>query len=147
MRILKLTSAFEKKLAQMREGRDRQALAIASRIVADVRRRGDAALFQWTKKLDRTDLSRKSLWISRKEMAAARQRVSRDFVGAVQHAADNVRRVSQAQLPKPWSLQVEPGVKLTQLIRPIDSIGCYIPGGRFALFSTCLLYTSDAADE
>jgi histidinol dehydrogenase len=139
MRILKLTPAVEKKLAQMREGRDRQALAIASKIVSDVRRRGDAALFQWTKKLDRADLARKSLWISREEMAAARPRVGRDFVGAVQHAAGNVRRVSQAQLPKPWSLQVEPGVRLTQLIRPIDSIGCYIPGGRFALFSTMIM--------
>ena len=139
MRILILSPAVERKLARRREGRDRQALAIASDIVSDVRRRRDVALLQWTKKLDRIDLGRKSLWISREEMAAARERVSRDFVRAVQHAAGNVRRVSQAQLPKPWSLQVEPGVKLTQLIRPIDSIGCYIPGGRFALFSTMIM--------
>jgi len=139
MRILILSPAVERKLARRREGRDRQALAIASDIVSDVRRRRDVALLQWTKKLDRIDLGRKSLWISREEMAAARQRVSRDFIRAVQHAAGNVRRVSQAQLPKPWSLQVEPGVKLTQLIRPIDSIGCYIPGGRFALFSTMIM--------
>jgi histidinol dehydrogenase len=139
MRILKLTPAVEKKLAQMREGRDRQALVTASKIVADVRRRKDAALFQWTKQLDRIDLLNKNLWISREEMVAARQRVSRDFIAAVEHAAANVRRVSHAQLPKAWSLQVESGVKLTQLIRPIDSIGCYIPGGRFALFSTMIM--------
>jgi histidinol dehydrogenase len=139
MRILKLTLAVEKKLALMREGRDREAWAIASKIVADVRRRGDAALFQWAKDLDGVDFARKGLWISKAEMAAARKRVSGDFLRATQHAAANVRRVSEAQLPKPWSVQVEPGVRLAQLIRPIDSIGCYVPGGRFALFSTMVM--------
>ena len=57
MRILKLTPAVENKLAQMREGRDRQASAMASKIVCDVRRRGDTALFHWTRKFDRVDLA------------------------------------------------------------------------------------------
>ena len=139
MRILKLTAAVEKQLAQMREGRDREAFAIASKIVTDIRRRGDAALIQWTRRLDRFDLTTEGLWVSPSEMAAAKKRVSRDFVRAVEHAADNVRRVSKAQLPRPWSLEVEPGVKLAQITRPIDTIGCYIPGGRFALFSTMVM--------
>ena len=139
MRILKLTPAVEKQLAQTREGRDRQASAIASRIVSDVRRRGDVALVHWTQKLDRIDLAEKRLWISRAEMTVAKQRVSPGFIRAVKHAAANVRRVAQAQRPRPWALQVEPGIKLDQLIRPIESVGCYIPGGRFALFSTMLM--------
>jgi histidinol dehydrogenase len=139
MRILKLTPAVEKQLAEMREGQDREASSVAFKLVADVRRRGDAALFHWTKKLDRTDLANGGLWVSPSEMAAARKRVSREFIRAVQHAVANVRRVAAAQQPKPWSLRVEPGVKLSQLLRPIDSIGCYIPGGRFALFSTMIM--------
>jgi histidinol dehydrogenase len=139
MRILKLTPAVEEKIAQMRESQDQEAFAVAAKIVSDVRRRGDAALFHWSRKLDRVDLARKGLWVSWPEMAAAKTRVGRDFVRAVEHAAANVRRVSEAQLPRPCSLEVEPGVKLTQLIRPIDSVGCYIPGGRFALFSTMIM--------
>jgi len=139
MRILKLTPTVKKQLAQMREGRDREASATASKIVADVRRRGDAALVQWTRKLDRNDLAEEGLWVSRAEMTAAKRRVGPDFIRAVQHAAANVRRVAQEQVPQPWALQTEPGVRLTQLIRPIDSIGCYIPGGRFALFSTMIM--------
>jgi histidinol dehydrogenase len=139
MRILTLTPAVERKLAQMREGQDHEAFAIASKIVSDVKRGGDAALFHWTEKLDHVDLSEQGLWMSRAVMKAARKRVSPDFVRAVQHAAANVRRVSRAQMPKQWSLRVEPGVTLTQLTRPIDSIGCYIPGGRFALFSTMIM--------
>jgi len=139
MRIRKLTPVVEKKLVQMREGQDREASAIASKIVDDVRRRGDAALFRWTKTLDGSDLAQKGVWVSRAETAAARRRVSGDFLRAVEHAAANVHRVSEAQLPKPWSLQVEPGIRLAQLIRPIACIGCYIPGGRFALFSTMIM--------
>lgn len=138
MRILKLTPAVEQQLVQLREGHDRQAFAVASKIVTDVRRRGDAAVFQWTKKLDRVELGKKNLWVAPGEMTAARKRVGREFVRAVTHAAANVRRVAEAQLPRSFSLQVEPGVKLSQLIRPIDSVGCYIPGGRFALFSTMI---------
>jgi histidinol dehydrogenase len=41
--------------------------------------------------------------------------------------------------PRPWKIEVEPGVKISQLVRPIDSIGGYIPGGRFALFSTLVM--------
>ena len=50
-----------------------------------------------------------------------------------------MRRVAEKQLAHEWTLEVEPGVSVAQLIRPIESIGCYIPGGRFALFSTMLM--------
>lgn len=57
----------------------------------------------------------------------------------MEHAASNVGRVAEKQLPQAWSLEVEPGVNVAQVIRPIDSIGCYIPGGRLALFSTMIM--------
>lgn len=139
MRILKLTPNTEGALRKQREGQDRAAYRAASRIVADVKRRGDAALDAWTRKLDGVDIRGNRLWVSPREMATAKVNVSRDFLRAVEHAAANVRRVAEQQLPREWSLQVEPGVTVSQLIRPIDSIGCYIPGGRFALFSTMIM--------
>jgi len=139
MRILKLTAETEAKLMKLREGRDRAAQRVAARIVADVRRRGDTALNAWSRKLDGADLARKRLWVSRGEMAAAKKRVGRQFLRAVAHAAANVRRVAQQQMPREWSLQVEPGVRIGQVVRPIESIGCYIPGGRFALVSTLVM--------
>jgi histidinol dehydrogenase len=42
-------------------------------------------------------------------------------------------------LPQPWSLTVEPGVKISQRVTPIESVGCYIPGGHFSLVSTLLM--------
>lgn len=139
MRILKLTSRAEAQLMKMRDTQDRTAYRAAVRIVADVQRRGDAALAQWSRKLDGVDLRRQGLWVSPREMAASKKRVSRDFLRAVTHAVRNVGRVAERQLPREWSFQVERGVKIAQLLRPIDSIGCYIPGGRFALFSTLVM--------
>ncbi|HEY1468043.1 MAG TPA: histidinol dehydrogenase [Candidatus Acidoferrum sp.] len=139
MRILKLTQRTEAELMKVREGQDRAARETAGRIVADVRRRGDAALNEWTRKLDGGELQRDGVWISRKEFQSARKRVSREFLDAAAHAAENVRRVAERQKPTDWNLQVEPGVKVGQIVRPIETIGCYIPGGRFALISTLMM--------
>lgn len=139
MRILKLTPETEAALMKHRAGQDRTALRAAARIVADVRRRGDGALDEWSRKLDGVDVRGKKLWVSCEEIAAAKKRVNREFLRAAGHAAKNVRRVAEKQLPREWALRIEPGVNVAQLIRPIDSIGCYIPGGRFALFSTMIM--------
>ncbi len=139
MQILELTPATEKKLLAARVAHDAQAQRIALRIVSDVRRRGDSALFGWTKKLDGLAATSKTLWISQKRMRDAYRRVSPDFLRAVRQASRNIRRVAEQQLPKPWSLNVETGVWIRQLVRPIESIGCYIPGGRTSLLSTLLM--------
>lgn len=139
MRILSLTAATEKQLLQARDRRDVRAKGVAARIISDVRKRGDAALFRWTKKFDGVDLRREGVWISRGELEAASNNVGQEFLEAVKHAARNVRRVAEKQLPRPWTLEVEPDVKIGQIVRPIEAIGCYIPGGRFALVSTLLM--------
>jgi histidinol dehydrogenase len=139
MRILTLSKETEARLFRGRENEDRAALEAARKIVGDVRRRGDRAVSQWAERLDGVDLARQGLWISSGEFAAARKRVSREFMAALEHAANNVRRVAERQLPREWSLRVEPGVSVRQIVRPLEAIGCYIPGGRFALVSTLIM--------
>src|SRR5467141_1607102 len=139
MRIVRLTPAVEKKLLGARQEHDEKAQRIAAEIIRDIRWRGDAALLAWVKRLDGVDLQRESLWIGEDEIRAALKQVTREFLGALRQAARNVRRVAEKQLPRPWTMEVEPGVKIGQLVRPIDSIGCYIPGGRFALVSTMVM--------
>jgi len=139
MRILRLTDKSEEGLLRLRHTHDRQAYRVASRIVSDVQRRGDRAVEDWSRKLDGTDVSGAGLWISKKEMAAAKGRVDKQFLRAVEHSAKNVRKVAEQQLPRNWSLNVESGVSIRQLVRPLERIGCYIPGGRFALLSTLVM--------
>jgi len=139
MQIIELTSATEKKLLAARVSHDAQALRVAQKIVSDVRRRSDFALFEWTKRLDGFDQTPKTLWISQNEIREAQRRVRPEFFRAIRQAARNIRRVAERQLPKPWSLNVEAGVKIRQLVRSIESVGCYIPGGRSSLVSTLLM--------
>ena len=139
MRILKLTPQTEAMLIANRQGQDRNAYTVAARIVEDVKRRGDTAVDEWTRKLDRVDVRGNKIWVTEREITVATKKVPRDFLRAVRHAAANVRRVAEKQLPREWSLQVESGVSIAQLVRPIESIGCYVPGGRFALFSTMVM--------
>jgi histidinol dehydrogenase len=139
MRILPLTSRVEEKILNARRHRDVRAEAVASRIVEDVRRRGDSALFAWTRRLDGVRLTPKNLWVSSAERRSAARTVPKDLRDALEHAARNIRRVAEEQRPRPWSITVEPGVRVGQRVSAIDTIGCYIPGGRFSLVSTLLM--------
>lgn len=139
MRILELTEATAKKLLAARVTHDAEALQAAQRIVSDVKRRGDSALFAWTRRFDGLAVAPKTLWISEREIRGAARRASPEFLRAIRQAVRNIRRVAERQLPKPWSLGVETGVRIRQLVRPIESVGCYVPGGRSSLVSTLLM--------
>jgi histidinol dehydrogenase len=139
MRVLQLTDAVEHKVLASRRARDRHAERVAGRIAQDVRRRGDSALFWWTKRLDRLAIGPQNLWVSRAELSRARQQISKPFLAAMEHAARNIRLVARRQKPTDWTIEVEPGVRAGQRVRPIESIGCYLPGGRFSLVSTLLM--------
>jgi len=139
MKILKLTPQAEKWLLARRARPDTEAQAIAAQIVADVRKRGDAALFAYTKKFDYTDLTKTGVWVTQKGIRAAQRETSAKFRKAVEKAAANVRRVAEKQLPRRWTVETTPGVKIHQVVRPIEAIGCYVPGGRFSLVSTLVM--------
>jgi histidinol dehydrogenase len=139
MQILKLTDALEKRLLAARESRDLQAEKVAAKIIADIRRRGDGALLFWTKKLDGINLARQGMWVSHHEIEEAQKTAGADFLRAMKHAMVNVRKVAEKQLPRNWSMEVEPGVSIGQRVRPIETIGCYIPGGKSTLLSTLVM--------
>jgi len=145
MRIRSLTPDVEKELLEARRRGDPAAERSAREIVEDVRKRGDAALFFWSKKLGDADLHHESVWITKKELRAAERRVSHDFRCAVRKAAGNVRRVAEQQLPKPWTIETEAGVKIRQIVRPIETVACYVPGGHHSLTSTLVMTAVPAA--
>jgi histidinol dehydrogenase len=138
MKLVRLTKNVERALLRRRRERDEKAHRVAARIITDVRRRGDAAIRDWTKKFDGVEL-RTGMWVSSVEIEKAANNVSRETRLAMEHAARNIRIVAERQLPRGWTLQVEPGVKISQVVRPIEAVGCYVPGGRFSLLSTLMM--------
>ena len=112
--------------------------ASRARIVADVRKRGDVAIREWTKKFDGVNL-RAGMWVSSREIEKAANEVAKETLVAMEHTARNIRVVAERQLPREWTMEVEPGIEISQIVRPIEAIGCYVPGGSFSLLSTLLM--------
>jgi histidinol dehydrogenase len=140
MRILELTDRVAERLLAGRSSVDRAAERVALRIVRDVRRRGDAALLAWSRRLDDADYaSARQIWVTARAFHAARRVVDPALLRAIEHAARSIRRVAEQQKPRSWSLEVEPGVRVGQIVRPLGTVGCYVPGGRFTLVSTLLM--------
>jgi histidinol dehydrogenase len=109
----------------------------SARIVKDVRKKGDAALLRYVRKFD--GFTGKGLRVDEDEIRAALQQVTPEFRSALETAAGNIRRFCEWQKPQDWIHEAQSGVRLGQLVRPLDSVGCYVPGGRHPLPSTLLM--------
>jgi len=106
-------------------------------IINNVRRHGDRALRRYAEQWD--GLARNnSLQISEAEMAAALQALPSDARKSIRQAAQNIRRFCEWQKPRTWT-RTRRGISLGQLAIPLDSVGCYVPGGRYPLVSTLLM--------
>ncbi len=116
-----------------------EAEGVVRPIVEDVRRHGDVALRRYAGKLDKLDLRATGFTVSREEIRRAYKQVSPGFVAAVRVAATNIRRAARRQLPRAWSTLTRPGVSVAQILRPLERVVCYVPGGRFPLPSTVLM--------
>jgi histidinol dehydrogenase len=109
----------------------------AAKIVGDVRKSGDSALQRYARQFD--GLSGKALRVSQACIDSTWTRVTPEFRHALDRAASNIRRFCEWQKPLEWMRESETGVKLGQLVRPLESVGCYVPGGRHPLPSTLLM--------
>ncbi|MCB0110994.1 MAG: histidinol dehydrogenase [Caldilineaceae bacterium] len=106
------------------------------RILADVRHRGDAALVEWTERLDR--VKPQALVLTEKHIQDAYAQVSAALVEAMTLASERISHFHRGQPTLQW-LQEGPEGLLGQLVRPIPRVGIYIPGGEAPLFSSLLM--------
>lgn len=125
------------KLLKRREARLGEAEAVVKPILDDVRKRGDVGLVEYCRKFDAFD--RKSVRVPESELTAASRRLTPAFRAAVRTATRNIAAFAKLQLPKPWSKVVAPGIRLGQVVRPLDTVAAYIPSGRYPLPSTLMM--------
>ena len=138
MRIVtgKTASASVRKMAERARSYAEVEPAV-KRIVADVRRRGDAALRRYAERWDRLKPGQ-ALRVSEEEIDRAWASASAELKTSLRMAAANIRRFCEFQKPKQWTYS-RGGISLGQIVRPLDSVGCYVPGGRHPLVSTLLM--------
>ena len=119
-----------------------EAEAAVAPILTAVRQRGDAGLLEYARKFDR--LERKSVRVPERELAAAAARLSPEFRSAVETASANIRAYARRQMPAEWHKELRPGLKLGQIVRPLDTVAAYVPAGRYPLPSTVMMTTVPA---
>ncbi|KRO57716.1 MAG: histidinol dehydrogenase [Acidimicrobiia bacterium BACL6 MAG-120322-bin79] len=110
-----------------------QALIVVEPIVDDVRSRGDAAVREYATKFDGLGDS-----VGTDFTLATGGTLEPGLLQAIEIAASNIRDFAQQQLVQPWT-QTRDGRTLGQIVRPLESVGVYIPAGRYALLSTMLM--------
>ena len=109
-------------------------------IVQSVRERGDEALLEYNTRFDGND--RASFRVSREELDAAYAKMTEQELDDLCQAARNIRAFAQAQLGCLTELEkftIIPGSELGHRVIPVESCGCYVPGGSYPLFSTALM--------
>jgi histidinol dehydrogenase len=116
---------------------------VVQEILADVKARGDAAVRVYSAKFDGlTDET--PLLVSREEMRDAWEATSEELKAAMRLAQVNIRAFAEKQLPRAWSFRPSEGMEVGQIVRPLGSVGCYVPGGRYPLPSTLLMTVTPA---
>jgi len=108
-------------------------LDTVSKILADVKLRGDDALIDYTRRFDAPDLKVSDLIVSKEEMAAAEDQVDSSFLSALNRSAEQVEDFHKKQLRNSWLSTPRPGVMLGQLVNPVDAAGVYVPGAKGGL--------------
>jgi histidinol dehydrogenase len=135
IRILQSSEAG--KLLTRRKVRLAEAEAAVAPILEAVRKRGDKAVLEYARKFD--GYKGKSLAVAKPELESAAARLTPAFRAAVGASEANVREFALRQLPREHQKLLKPGLSLGQIVRPLDTVAAYIPGGRYPLPSTLIM--------
>ena len=112
-------------------------LDIVSDILKDIKENDDDAVKAYTEKFDGVLID--ELKVSDLEIKKAYETLDDSLLTALKQAASNIEKFHKKQIPEEWEIEVHPGINAGQIVRPINSAGCYIPGGRAAYPSSILM--------
>jgi len=120
---------------------NKQISNYVSEIIEDIKKNGDSAVFKYLKKFDGVDLSEKGYKVCQKTIDKAAERVPRSLKDAVKSSYLNVlayHKYECSQIKKKWNYDRD-GLKTGQFYTPVESVGVYVPGGRFTYPSTVIM--------
>ncbi|WP_199177392.1 histidinol dehydrogenase [Geothermobacter hydrogeniphilus] len=143
MRILKFADAgFDEAFRKIEQRAEEIPAGIeqtVKQIIADVRREGDAALFELTARFDRLQLDAGNVEVSEDEIEAACAAVDPQAYADLKLAAERIAVYHRKQKQETWLSTDEEDLLVGQLVRPLDRVGIYVPGGKAAYPSSVLM--------
>ncbi|MFT4548561.1 MAG: histidinol dehydrogenase [Verrucomicrobiales bacterium] len=114
-------------------------------VIEAVRRRGDAAVFQYAERFDRVELDPKTIVVTKRDLTAAEKKVEPSVKKALTASYKNVTAFAKASLREDWSMTNAQGAEIGEVFRPYQRVGCYVPGGTAPLVSTAIMTVAIAA--
>ncbi|MBR4952912.1 MAG: histidinol dehydrogenase, partial [Oscillospiraceae bacterium] len=126
MKILKY-SETEKSPMLMRQLDETNVADTVRAIISDVAKNGDEALFAYSKKFDRAELT--ALEVTQEEFDAALASIPAELRAAMELAAENIRVFHSAQKREGFKIEQPDGTYMGQFVTPIEKVGLYVPGG------------------
>lgn len=143
MRIVRLTQETKKNILENLLKRSpnqyREYSERVEEILNEVRERGDAAVFAFTKEYDKAELTKETVRVTLEEIAEAYKRLPERTIEVIRKAIVNIRSYHEKQRRNSWFDAQPDGTILGQKITPIASVGVYVPGGKAAYPSSVLM--------
>ena len=137
LRIIKSSNRrIVNRLIERRISNDDTVKRYVSQIVRNVRRGGDKVLLKYARRFDRLSAP---IEITQEEIREGAHQTPSNVRTAIRTSARHIRMVARKQLPRNWRTTVMRGVSVETNIRPLDRVGCYVPGGRYPLPSSLLM--------
>ena len=142
---MKILTYKEPGYARFIKNLDRKAVptddlyTIVADIIANVKQRGNKALFEYTEKFDGLKLTSRSLYVTDAELEEAQTLVDDDTKAAIAAAKKNIHAFAKRSMRKDWKYKNSQGAEVGERFVPYDRVGVYIPGGKAPLMSTALM--------
>jgi len=112
---------------------------IVDSILLNVKENGDKAIFEYTEKFDKVKITEENLKVTDEEIEFAYSQVSHELVSVIKKSAERIRLFHEKQKRNSWFEPSENGEILGQMIRPLEKVGVYVPGGKAAYPSSVLM--------
>lgn len=126
-------------LLKRNPGQYGQYESVVADIIADVRKRGDGAVFELTAKFDKWDISSRNVRVTKEEIDKAYREYDEHLIAVMKKSAANIRKYHENQLTNGFFVADPNGTILGQKITPIENVGVYVPGGKAAYPSSTLM--------
>lgn len=143
MRIVTLTNETKKNLLEDLLKRSTNDYGEYEKIVADiidnVKARKEEAIFEYSLKFDKCEMTKESFMVTPEEIKEAYTQIDENFIRVMKDSAANIRAYHEKQKRNSWFDAKEDGTILGQKITPMQTVGVYVPGGKAAYPSTTLM--------
>lgn len=113
--------------------------AAVREILAKIQEEGDGALFAYTKKFDRAEITEQNVRVTEEEIREAYETVDPDLVDVIRKSLVNIRSYHEKQKQNSWFTSSEDGTMLGQKVTPLEKVGVYVPGGKAVYPSSVLM--------